>query len=64
MKILAILFVVLLAGCDGSVNGFELQAIAKQCGGVDKIHSLWSDVYDTNAYCNDGSRAGDWSKSK
>lgn len=64
MKTIKIMLIVaacalLCTGC-GKIEGYELKKVVDQCGGADKIHSIWVDAWVVKAYCIDGSRAGDW----
>lgn len=52
--------VILCMSACGKIETYELKKIVDQCGGIDKVHSIWKDSHLVKAYCTDGTRAGDW----
>lgn len=60
MKQLGIIFTILvLSGCTGSIQDYQLDRLASLCGGYDEIKRVWYDRWQTPVrivvFCKDGS---------
>jgi hypothetical protein len=42
-----------LYGCGGKIYDYELERIAKICGGYENIKNIWNDVSTARARCID-----------
>lgn len=61
MKAMLILAVLMTTGCS-RIEGYQVRAIAAECGGIDKVHAMWRDADTVKAECIDGRHAGEWGK--